>query len=118
MKRFETQRWRSLEGTLFTLQPLTRQPITPQPSGPPPSARESWSVTLRLDGVRELGTQGPVSEPLPCYSLVFSQQAPERGYAPQGTYRLEHPELGCQELFVVPLGPSPKALMTYEVILN
>lgn len=107
MKRLVTQRWRSLEGMLFTLQPLT-----------PASAHESWSVTLRLDGVRDLGTRGPVADPLPCYSLVFSQQAPERGYAPQGTYRLEHPELGCQELFVVPLGPSPKGLMTYEVILN
>ena len=112
MKRLETQRWRALEGMLFTLQPITPQPVTPA------SAHERWSVTLRLDGVRDLGTRGPVSEPVPCYSLVFSQQAPERGYAPQGTYWLEHPELGCQELFVVPLGPSPKALMTYEVILN
>jgi hypothetical protein len=107
MKRFETQRWRALEGMLFTLQPLA-----------PHSAQESWSVTLRLEGVRDLGTRGPVSAPLPCYSLVFSQQAPERAFAPQGTYRLDHPELGSQELFLVPLGPSPRALMTYEIILN
>jgi hypothetical protein len=102
MKRIEPRLWRSLAGTLFTLQP----------------AQESWSLTLRLESVRELGTRATPDESLPCYSLVFSQQASERGPAPQGTYRLNHPELGSQELFVVPLGPSPQARMTYEVILN
>ena len=102
MKRLEPQLWCSLQGTLFTLEP-------PQ---------KSWSLTLRLDSVRELGARGTPEEPLPCYSLVFSQQAPERGHAPQGIYQLDHPQLGTQELFVVPLGPSAAARMTYEVILN
>jgi hypothetical protein len=102
MKRLETQLWRSLLGALFTLQP----------------PREHWSVTLRLDSVRDLGTRGAPGAPVPCYSLLFSQQAPERGHAPQGLYRLSHPELGAQELFVVPLGPAPGARMTYEIILN
>lgn len=107
MKRIETQRWRSIEGTLFTLQPVTA----------PPGA-QGWSVTLRLDAVRDLGARNMGTEPLPCYSLTFSQQAPERGHAPQGIYRLSHPELEPQELFVVPLGPSTNARMTYEIILN
>jgi hypothetical protein len=102
MKRLDTQRWQALQGTLFTLEPAQRE----------------WSVTLRLDGVRELAARGSPAEPLHCYSLLFSQQAPERGHATQGVYQLSHPELGMQELFIVPLGPSPVAPMTYEVIMN
>jgi hypothetical protein len=102
MKRLETQRWCALQGTLFTLEP-------PQ---------KNWSITLRLDSVRDLGDRGTPQAPLPCCSLVFSQQAPERGHAPQGIYQLVHPELDAQELFVVPLGPSRGARMTYEIILN
>lgn len=102
MKRTETQRWSSLTGTLFTLEP----------------SQQGWSVTLRLDSVRDLGVRGKPGEYLPCCSLVFSQQAPEQGHAPQGIYRLRHPELGTQELFVVPLGPAAGARMTYEIILN
>ena len=102
MKRLELQRWHALQGTLFTLEPA------PQQGG----------VTLRLDSVRDLGARGTPEDPLPCYSLVFSQQAPERGHAGQGTYCLSHPQLGSHELFVVPIGPSPTARMTYEVILN
>jgi hypothetical protein len=107
MKRIETRLWQELQGTLFTLQP---------PQGA--AAAPEWSVTLRLESVRELATRGTPSEPLPCYALLFSQQVPERGHAGQGTYQLIHPQLGSQELFVVPLGPSPTARMTYEIVLN
>jgi hypothetical protein len=102
MKRLELQRWHALQGTLFTLE----------------AASQPGAVTLRLDNVRDLGVRGTPEDPLPCYSLLFSQQAPERGHASQGTYRLSHPQLGSQELFVVPIGPSATAGMTYEVILN
>ncbi len=102
MKRIPTELWRSLTGSSFTLEP----------------AQQSWSVTLRLDGVHELGERATPDEPLPCYSLLFSQQAPAQGHAPQGVYRLSHPQLEAQELFVVPLGPAPNAHMTYEIILN
>ncbi|MEY4550503.1 MAG: hypothetical protein RL685_6698 [Pseudomonadota bacterium] len=108
MKRPESQLWQALQGTSFTLEPT----LTPEAS------QQGWAVTLRLESVRELGARGAQAALLPCYSLVFSQQAPECGYAGQGTYRLSHPQLGPQELFVVPLGPSPTARMTYEVILN
>jgi hypothetical protein len=111
MKRLETQLWQSLQGTLFTLKP-------PPTAAAPAASSPEWSVTLRLDSVRELRARGTAREPLPCYSLLFSQQAPERGHASQGTYHLSHPQIETQELFVVPLGPSPTARMTYEVILN
>lgn len=102
MNRIDPQQYRSLQGCLFTLQAPQRQ----------------WSLTLRLDTVKELGTRVTEAGATPCYSLSFSQQERERGYAPQGLYVLRHDVLGEQELFVVPVGPSPTAPMSYEVIFN
>jgi hypothetical protein len=102
MNRPDTAQYRSLEGSLFTLEPPERQ----------------WSLTLRLDAVKELGSRVTQAGATPCYSLSFSQQGTERGYAPQGLYRLRHDVLGEQELFVVPVGPSVTAPMRYEVIFN
>ena len=102
MNRLDTAHYRSLEGSLFTLEPPERQ----------------WSLTLRLDEVKELGSRTTQSGVTPCYSLSFSQQGLERGCAPQGLYRLRHEALGEQELFVVPVGPSATARMHYEVIFN
>lgn len=77
------------------------------------------SFTLRLDIVRDLGERPIAGGTLPCCALLFSQcDGPGTGYAPQGTYRLAHPELGEQELFVVPMGPARGTRMCYEVIFN
>ena len=46
---------------------------------------------------REPGGRAP-------FSLVF--EGPETPFAPQGTYKLEHAELGAFELFLVPIGPG------------
>lgn len=102
MNRLDTTQYRSLEGSLFTLEPPERH----------------WSLTLRLDAVKELGSRVTPAGVTPCYSLSFSQQDLDRGYAPQGVYRLLHDALGEQELFVVPVGPSATARMRYEVIFN
>lgn len=102
MNRLDTAHYRSHEGSLFTLEPPERQ----------------WSITLRLDAVKDLGSRATQAGPTPCYALSFSQQTHGRGYAPQGVYRLRHDELGEQELFIVPVGPSEAAPMRYEVIFN
>jgi hypothetical protein len=41
------------------------------------------------------------------FSLIFS--GPSQPILPQGTYRLEHAQLGALELFLVPLGPKQGA---------
>jgi hypothetical protein len=102
MTRRQSAEYRSLEGTLFTLEPREGQ----------------WSISLRLDRVSDLGAVTGHADRPPCYSLCFSQQSPAGGCAPQGIYRLRHDVLGEQELFVVPLGPSNAAQMQYEVIFN
>lgn len=38
-------------------------------------------------------------------------------YAPQGTYLVEHEQLGAHDLFIVPLGPDQNG-MRYEVIFT
>lgn len=105
-RRYRAADYRTLEGTLFTLSTLG----APQPGG---------SIVLRLDAVRDLGERQFEGGALPCCALLFSQcDGPGNAYAPQGTYRLAHPELGDQELFVVPMGPAPGTRMRYEVIFN
>ena len=46
--------------------------------------------------------------------LLLAQDESDHG---QGIYRLEHPELGAQDLFLVPLGPSD-GRMRYEIIFK
>lgn len=102
MNRLDTAHYRSLEGSLFTLEPPERQ----------------WSITLRLDAVKDLGSRTTRAGATSCYALSFSQQTPGRGHAAQGIYRLRHDALGEQELFIVPIGPSEAGPMRYEVIFN
>jgi uncharacterized protein DUF6916 len=40
------------------------------------------------------------------FSLLF--RAPRAALRPQGTYRVEHPELGAHDLFLVPVGLTPE----------
>jgi len=49
------------------------------------------------------------------FSLIF--HGPASPYAPQGTWRLEHPEIGPLELFLVPLGPAGDA-MRYQSVFT
>ncbi|MEY2935557.1 MAG: hypothetical protein RL033_6306 [Pseudomonadota bacterium] len=106
LQRYRAAQYQSLEGTLFTLSTLDVQ----QPAA---------SFTLRLDAVQDLGERPVEGGSLPCCALLFSQcDGPGKAYAPQGIYRLLHPDLGEQELFVVPMGPARGAPMCYEVIFN
>jgi hypothetical protein len=49
------------------------------------------------------------------FSLVFRSARP--GALPQGTYALEHPELGQLEIFIVPIGPRDGG-MCYEAVFG
>ena len=71
------------------------------------------TTTATLREVRTLKSPSPRGgEP---FALLF--HVPADIPAMQGTHRLEHPTLGCLELFLVPIGPIG-AVMRYEAIFN
>ena len=49
------------------------------------------------------------------FSLVF--RGPRHPVRPQGTYRLEHPELGRVDLFLVPIEPDAQGAR-YEAVFT
>jgi hypothetical protein len=49
------------------------------------------------------------------FSLLF--RSASAGHLRQGTYRLDHAELGTLELFLVPVGPRDGG-MCYEAVFN
>ena len=65
-------------------------------------------ATLEPEGYGVPGRRAP-------FSLIF--HGPVSPYAPQGTWRLDHPELEGLELFLVPLGPNDGA-MRYQAIFS
>ena len=52
----------------------------------------------------ELGGPGPEGQERSQFSLTFT--GPATTFLPQGTYQLNHAELGELSLFLVPLGPQ------------
>jgi hypothetical protein len=72
-------------------------------------------IELELVAVTERGTgfQPGVRQP---FSLLFLGPASSQ-YLAQHMYRLEHPEMGALDLFLVPLGPQ-QGRMRYEAIFN
>ncbi|HEY0553181.1 MAG TPA: hypothetical protein VGG20_02890 [Thermoanaerobaculia bacterium] len=57
---------------------------------------------------------GPRAEPFSAYFL-----GPKSPLLPQRIYRVVHDQLGTLDLFLVPLGPDPKAGgMLYEAVFN
>jgi hypothetical protein len=64
---------------------------------------------LQLIEVTELGSTTPGRRTQ--FSLVF--RGPPQPLLPQRIYRLEHPELGAFELFLVPIAPA-----TYEAVFT
>lgn len=58
-------------------------------------------LDLRLTEVRRQGGDGRSGG---AFALTFL--APPGPFLPQAIYLLEHPELGRQEIFLVPLGPQ------------
>lgn len=61
----------------------------------------------------------PERTPVPArrkgFSLVFRSSLP--GHLPQGTYWLDHAEMGTLEIFLVPIGPREGG-MGYEAVFN
>jgi hypothetical protein len=49
------------------------------------------------------------------FSIVF--RGPGDVLLPQRIYRMEHPEIGAFDLFLVPIGPDEKGLC-YEAVFN
>jgi hypothetical protein len=66
-------------------------------------------VDLTLAEVRELPTHDSLKRRP--FAIVFN--GPETPFVPQGSYKLEHPELGAFELFLVPIGPT-----SYEAVFT
>lgn len=56
-------------------------------------------------------------QPRKRFSLVF-QASETTKYLNQGTYSLQHPELGELHLFLVPMGPGPKEGFNYESVFT
>jgi hypothetical protein len=76
---------------------------------------EGASLELVLQQVRRLEPHpGPRAQPFSVYFL-----GPPRPLLPQRTYRIAHDGMGTLELFLVPIGPDPKAGgMLYEAVFN
>ena len=71
--------------------------------------------SLELEEVRDLG-DAPGPEFRKPFALTLRNPA-RNVYLPQGTYRLEHPQMGSLDLFIVPLGPDANG-MRYEITFS
>ena len=77
-------------------------------------AAGTLQMPVEIGEVRRLKSPSPRgAQP---FAVVFRHRD-ARGSAPQGVYRLEAPERGPVELFVVPIGPDGKG-MCYEAVFN
>jgi hypothetical protein len=77
------------------------------------AAAEGRSLTLTLTSVDALSA--PPDAARTPFSLEFRDETQD--HVPQQTIRIEHPQLGAFDLFVVPLGPGPDG-MRYEAIFT
>ena len=89
-------------------QPLCTQKFDVRLDGVEPIALELVSVT-DLGAARQEGMRRP-------FSLLFLGPVSNQ-YLPQGTYRLQHEQMGALDLFIVPLGPQ-QGRMRYEAIFT
>lgn len=51
-----------------------------------------------------------------CFSLLF--RGPARSPLPQDTYQFDHPQLGTQAIFIVPVGLAGVTHCHYEAVFN
>ena len=72
------------------------------------------SIVFTLNEVWKGSAVSPVSGRT-TFSLLF--YGPTEPLLPQGTYRIEHPDLGNLDLFIVPLGPDNNGVR-YEAVFN
>ncbi len=76
---------------------------------------DSEPIELELVSVSELGAAGHAGDRRP-FALQFLGPVSTQ-YLTQGTFALEHEQLGTLEIFIVPLGPENQR-MRYEAIFN
>lgn len=71
------------------------------------------SIVVEIADVRRLKSPSPRTQP---FAVMLRHNGAKRA-GPQGIYRLELPERGTIELFVVPVGPDAVG-MCYEAVFN
>jgi hypothetical protein len=76
---------------------------------------ETLSIETVLVRADLLGEGPPPAGRRQPFSLVF--RGPREPWLPQRIYRVEHPEIGSFEAFLVPIGPDPSG-MRYELIFG
>ncbi|HEX4955037.1 MAG TPA: hypothetical protein VF017_16735 [Thermoanaerobaculia bacterium] len=74
------------------------------------------SLDLELAETTSLGAASKSSPHRAPFTLVFRHNG-ERRNLPQGTYALEHTDLGRLEIFLVPIGPDSQG-MRYEAVFT
>lgn len=87
-------------------------------------AGQSFTITLAggepypllLVQVNRWGSASPDPPSRAPFTLLFHNDRQD-AYLPQQIYRLEHPEMGALDLFLVPLGPGPGG-MRYEAVFS
>lgn len=97
------------ELTKTVFEPLLHARFSVSVGGEPP-------LELELIELNEPATRGcaPGSGRQP-FSLIF--RGPRDPWFQQGTYAIEHPELGAQQIFLVPVGPDAHG-MQYQAVFN
>lgn len=76
--------------------------------------RDGHRFALEVAEVHRL--RAPSPRPLPPFSVLLRDPAAKHSHT-QGMYRIEHPQRGGIDLFVVPLGPDGQG-MAYELTFN
>jgi hypothetical protein len=71
-------------------------------------------VNSKLVDVTEFKNYSPINR-LP-FSLIFQTVDTLSGFS-QGTYEINHPEMGGMDIFLVPIGPDSEG-MRYEAIFS
>ena len=71
-------------------------------------------LTVRLTKVTSLKASAHFKGRSP-FSLLF--HGPKEYYLRQGTYRMEHSQMGSADFFIVPVGPDENG-MGYEVVFG
>jgi hypothetical protein len=97
-----------------SLSELTRSSFEPLLHGRFALRLEDQSLELELVELKALGcARASKREP---FSLIF--RGPREHWFRQGTYPVQHPQLGTQALFLVPVGPDASGRMQYQAIFT
>ena len=76
---------------------------------------EPLTIEVKLTEAEPIGSPRPDAARRQPFSLVFT--GPQQPLLPQAIYRLEHPEMGELDIFLVPIGSDPEGTR-YEAVFN